>query len=145
MLVLLIHRLHNGTDDPGNDRSTACAANDIAEKTAQCAPGSRIGTRSAPEEATKKRASSDTAHRTANDLGQLAHRHLLQDRADSLTAEDASNNLNNNRKKCFHVEIPPLEPEHNRPGSQLADRPIRSVKHKGAAFTNQQQAHRSPY
>jgi hypothetical protein len=35
-----------------------------------------------------------------------------------LAAEDASNDLNDNWKNCFHVEIPPKEPEHNRPGRQ---------------------------
>ena len=98
MLALLVHRLHDGTDDRGKDRTAARAANGIAEKTAQRPARSRVGTSSTPEEATKKGASSDTADRTANDFGQLAHRHLLQDRTDSLTAEDASNNLNDNWK-----------------------------------------------
>ena len=118
MLALLVHRLHDGTYDPGKDRTTARAANGIAEKAAQRPARSRISTRSTSEEATKNCASSDTADRTANDLGQLAHRHLLQDRTDSLAAEDASNNLNDNGKNCFHVEIPPKEPEQNRPGRQ---------------------------
>jgi len=48
---------------------------------------SRIGTRSTPKKATKKSSTSHTADRTANDLGQLTHRHLLQDRADRLAAE----------------------------------------------------------
>jgi hypothetical protein len=126
--VLLVHCLHDGTYDPGKDRTTARAANGIAEKAAQRPARSRIGTRSTSEEATKNCASSDTADRTANDFGQLAHRHLLQDRTDSLAAEDASNNLNNNRKNRFHVSIPPKSPEHSRPGSQLAGRPLRSVK-----------------
>ena len=117
-VALLVHRLHDGTYDPGKDRTAARAANGIAEKAAQRPARSRIGTRSTSEEATKNCASSDTADRTANDLGQLAHRHLLQDRTDSLAAEDASNNLNDNWKNCFHVEIPPKEPEQNRPGRQ---------------------------
>ena len=115
--MLLIHRLHNGTYDSRKDRTAARAANGIAKKAAQRSARSGIGTRSTPEEATKKCTSSDTADGTANDFGQLAHRHLLQDRTDSLTAEDASNNLNNDRKNCFHVEIPPKEPEQNCPGS----------------------------
>ena len=116
--MLLVHCLHNGTYDPGKDRTAARAANRIAEKAAQRSAGSRIRTRSTPKEGTKKCTSSDTADRTAKNFGQLAHRHLLQDRTDSLTAEDASNNLNNNRKNAFHVEIPPKKPGHNRPRSQ---------------------------
>jgi hypothetical protein len=34
MPALLIHRLHNGTDDPGKDRTAARAANRIAEEAA---------------------------------------------------------------------------------------------------------------
>ena len=120
VLVLLVHRLHDGSHDPGKDRTTARAADRIAEKTTQRAARSRIGTRSTPKEGTKKCSSSDPADRTANDLGQLAHRHLLQDRADGLSAEDASNNLNNDRKNCFHVEIPLKKPETSCPGRQLA-------------------------
>ena len=118
MLALLVHRLHNGTYDSGKDRTAARAAYRIAEKAAQCPARSRISTCGTSQESTKKSAPGDTADGTADDLGQLAHRYLLQDRTDSLTAEDASNNLNNNRKNCFHVEIPPREPEQNRPGSQ---------------------------
>ena len=120
VLVLLVHRLHDGSHDPGKDRTTARAADRIAEKTTQRAARSRIGTRSTPNEGTEKCSSSDPADRTANDLGQLAHRHLLQDRADGLSAEDASNNLNNDRKNCFHVEIPLKKPETSCPGRQLA-------------------------
>ena len=103
MRTLLVHRLHHGTYYPGKDRTTARAANRIAEKAAQRTARSRIGTRSAAKERTKECASSDTADRTANDLGQLGHCYLLQDRANGLTAEDASNNLNNDRKNRFHV------------------------------------------
>lgn len=106
MLALFIHRLHHGTDDPGKDCTTARAAKRIREKTAQCPGGSRIGTRGTPKEATKKGSSSDTADRTTNDLGQLTHRHLLQDRADRLAAENASNDLNDNRKYRFHLNSP---------------------------------------
>jgi len=97
MPALLVHRLHNGTDDRGKDCAAARATERIAEKATQWSARSRISTCSAAKEATKKRASSDTADCAANNLGQLAHRHLLQDRTDSLTAEDASNNLNDNR------------------------------------------------
>ena len=106
MLALLVHRLHHGTYDPGKDRTTARAAKRISEETAQCPGGSRIGTRSTPKEATKKGSSSHTPDRTAKDLGQLTHRHLLQDRADRLTAENASNDLNDNRKYRFHLDSP---------------------------------------
>ena len=84
VLVLLVHRLHDGSHDPGKDRTTARAADRIAEKPAQRPARSRIGTRSTPNEGTEKCSSSDPADRTANDLGQLAHRHLLQDRADGV-------------------------------------------------------------
>jgi hypothetical protein len=120
MLALLVHRLHHSTYDPGEDRTPARAAYRIAEKAAQCPARSRIGTRSAAKERTKERTSSDTADRTANDLGQLAHRYLLQDRTDSLTAENAGNNLNNDRKNCFHVEVPPKLPVHSHPGRQYS-------------------------
>ena len=103
---LLVHRLNDGTYDPGKDRTAAAAAKRIGEKTAERPRRSRIGTRSTPKEAAKKCPSSDTANRTANDLGQLIHRHVLQHRTDSLTAEDASNNLNDNGKYRFHVGIP---------------------------------------
>ena len=78
----------------------------MSEETAQCPGGSRIGTRSTPKEATKKGSSSHTADPTANDLGQLTHRHLLQDRANCLAAENASNDLNDNRKYRFHLDFP---------------------------------------
>jgi hypothetical protein len=91
VLTLLVHRLHNCTYDRSKDRAAACAANRIAEKTAQCPARSRIGTGSTPKEASKNCASSDAADRASDDFGQLAHRHLLQDRTDGLTAEDASN------------------------------------------------------
>ena len=94
------------TDDPGKDRTTARAAKRISEETAQGPGGSRIGTSSTPKEATKKGSSSHTADPTANDLGQLTHRHLLQDRADRLAAENASNDLNDNRKYRFHLDSP---------------------------------------
>ena len=97
MLILLVYRLHNGTYDRSKDRAAACAANRIAEKATQRPASSRISTCSTPKEASKNCASSDAADRAADDFGQLAHRHLLQDRTDGLTAEDASNNLNNNR------------------------------------------------
>jgi len=97
VLALLVDSLHNGTYDRGKDRAAARAANRIAEQAAQRPARSRIGTCSAPKEATKKCTSGDTTDRAANDFGQLAHRHLLQDRTDSLTADDASNNLNDNR------------------------------------------------
>jgi len=87
----------NGAHDRGKDRAAACAANRIPEKAAQRPARSRIGTRSTPKEAPKNCASTDAADRTADDFGQLAHCHLLQDRTDSLTAEDASNDLNDNR------------------------------------------------
>ena len=116
-MQLLVHRFHNGAYDRGKDRAAASAAKGIAEKAAQRPARGRIGTSSPAEKGTKECASSDTADCTTNDFGQLAHRHLLQDRTDSLTAEDASNNLNNDRKNCFHVEIPRKEPEQNRPGS----------------------------
>ena len=106
MLALLVHRLHHGTDDPGKDRTTARAPKRISEETAQGTGGSRIGTRSTPKEATKKGSSSHTADPTANNLGQLTHRHLLQDRADRLAAENASNDLNDNRKYRFHLDSP---------------------------------------
>jgi hypothetical protein len=106
MLALLVHRLHHSTDDPGKDRTTARAAKRISEETAQCPGGGRIGTRGTPKEATKEGSSSHTADRTANDLGQLTHRHLLQDRADRLAAENASNNLNDNWKYRFHLDSP---------------------------------------
>ena len=96
MLALLVHRLHDRAYYRGKDRTAACAANRIAEKAAECPARSRIDTRSTPKEASKNCASSDSADRAADDFGQLAHRHLLQDRTDGLTAEDASNNLNNN-------------------------------------------------
>jgi len=115
---LFVHRLHDGTDDAGQDCTPARAANRIAEKAAQRPSSSRIGARCTTEKASKNRTASNTANRTADDLGQLAHRHLLQDRSDGLTAEDTSNNLNDDRKKCFHVEIPRLEPRHNRLGNQ---------------------------
>jgi len=98
LLALFVHRLHSGTYDPGKDGAAARAANRIAEKAAQRPSRSRISTCSAPKEAPKKCTSGDTADRAAKDFGQLAHRHLLQDRTDSLTAKDASNNLNNDRK-----------------------------------------------
>ena len=72
-------------------------SNCIAEKAAQRPARSRIGTCRATKEATKHRTSGDTADGTADDLGQLTHRYLLQDRTDGLTAEDASYNLNDNR------------------------------------------------
>jgi hypothetical protein len=106
MLVLLIHRLHNGTYDPGKDRSTAGAAKCIAEKATQGTARGGIGSCSTPQETAQNCTSGDTADRTADNLGQLAHRHLLQYRTDSLTAEDASNNLNDNRKNCFQVVSP---------------------------------------
>ena len=108
MLALFVHRLHNGTDDAGQDCAATRAANRIAEKAAQRPSSSRISARCTTKKATKNRTASHTANRTADDLGQLAHRHLLQDRSDGLTAEDTSNNLNDDRKKCFQVEIPPL-------------------------------------
>ena len=86
------------TDDPGKDRTTARAAKRISEETAQGPGGSRIGTSSTPKEATKKGSSSHTADPTAHDLGQLTYRHLLQDRTHGLTAENASNDLSDNRK-----------------------------------------------
>jgi len=115
VLALFVHRLHHGTDDPGKDCTTARAAKRISKETAQCAGGSRIGTRSTPKEATKKGSSNDTADCTANDLGQLTHRHLLQDRANRLAAENASNDLNDNRKYRLHLD-PPLKPVHDRRG-----------------------------
>lgn len=102
----LVHRLHNSTYDPGKDRPTACAAKRVAEEASQGPARSRISTGSAPKEGAKQCASSDTADRAADDLGHLGHRDLLQDRTDSLTPEEASNNLNNNRKYRFHVESP---------------------------------------
>jgi hypothetical protein len=107
VLALLVHRLHNRTYDRSKDRAAACAPNRIAEKAAQCPARSRIGTRSTPKEASKNCASSDTADRAANDFGQLAHRHLLQDRTDSLTAENASNNLTRSVK----LKVPPINNE----------------------------------
>ena len=104
---LLIHRLHYGTDDPGKDCTTARAPKRISEETAKGPSGSRIGTSSTPKEAAKKGSSSHTADRTADDLGQLTHRHLLQDRAYRLAAENARNDLNYNRKYRFHFD-PPL-------------------------------------
>jgi hypothetical protein len=59
VLALLVHRLHNGNYDPGNDRNAARAANRIAEKAPQRPARSRIGTRSTPKEATKKCTSSE--------------------------------------------------------------------------------------
>jgi hypothetical protein len=97
VLALFVHRLHHGTYDRGKDRAAARAAKRIAKKAAQRPTRSGIGTRSAAKEATKERTSGDTADRAAKDFGQLVHRHLLQDRTDSLTAEDAGNNLNDNR------------------------------------------------
>jgi hypothetical protein len=111
VLASFVHRLHDSPYDPRKNRTTASAANCTAENATQRSAGTRIGTCRSTKKSTKKRASSDTADRTANNLGQLAHRHLLQDSTDSLTAEDASNNLNDNRKKCFHVESPKKRPE----------------------------------
>jgi hypothetical protein len=101
--ALLVHRFHDGAYDPGKDRAAASAANCVSDEATQRPTCSGIGTCSTPEQGAKKSAARDTAHRTAYDLGQLGHRHLLQDRADGLTAEDASNNLNDNRKKRFHI------------------------------------------
>ena len=39
-----------------------------------------------------------------------SHRHLLQDRANRLAAENASNDLNDNRKYGFHFEFPFFSP-----------------------------------
>ena len=108
MFALLVHRLHHGTDDPSKDRTTARAAKRIREETTQGSGGSRIGTGGTPKEATEKGSSSHTADRTANDLGQLTHRHLLQDRADRLAAENAGNDLDDNRKYRFHFGFPLL-------------------------------------
>ena len=69
MVALLVHRLHDGTYDPGKDRATACGAKRIGEKAPERPRRGRIGTRSTPKEAAKKCPSSDTANRTANDLG----------------------------------------------------------------------------
>jgi hypothetical protein len=99
VLVLLVHRLHDGAYDPSKERTAACAANRIAEKAAQRPTRSRISTRSTPKKATKKCTASDTADGTANYFGQLAQGYLLQHRPDSLTTENSSNDLNNNRKK----------------------------------------------
>ena len=129
--TLLVHRLHNGAYDRGKDRAAASAAEGIAEKAAQRPARGRIGTRSPAEKGTKECASSDTADCTTNDFGQLAHRHLLQDRTDSLTAEDASNNLNNDRKNCFHVETPLKSRNRIVLAVKIAGRPTRSVKLKG--------------
>jgi hypothetical protein len=136
--ALLVHRLHNGTYDPGKDRTAARAANRVTEEAAQRPARSRIGTCSTAKEATKKCTSSDTADRTANNFGHLAHRHLLQDRTDSLTAEDACNNLNDNRKNRFHVEIPPKSRNLIVPAVEIAGCQMRSVKLKGVASTDQQ-------
>jgi hypothetical protein len=110
VLALLVYRLHHGTDYPSKDRAAARATKRISDQTAHGPGGGRIGTRSTPKETTKKGASSDTADRATNDLGQLTHRHLLQDRANRLTAENAGNDLNDNRKYRFHLEPPSNTP-----------------------------------
>jgi hypothetical protein len=132
VLALFVHRLHHGTNDPGKDCTTARAPKRISEETAQGPGGSRIGTSSSPKEATKKGSSSDTADRTTNDLGQLTHRHLLQDRAYRLAADNASNDLNYNRKYRFHFGFPTFNARRGR-----QHRPVRcdSVKLKDTLST----------
>jgi hypothetical protein len=97
--ALLVHRLHDGAYDPSKERTATSAANSVAEKAAQGPARSRIGTCRTAEEAAKECASRNTTGRAANDFGQLAHGHLLQDRADSLATENSSNDLNNNWNK----------------------------------------------
>jgi hypothetical protein len=48
-----------------------------------------------------------------------------------LTAEDTNNNLNNNRKNRFHVEIPPSVPEPHRFGGQCSGPSNASSQVKG--------------
>src|SRR4029078_358641 len=69
MLMLLIHRLHNGTYDPGKDCTAAGAANRIAEKATQRAARRGVGPCSTPKETAKNCTSGDTADRTADNLG----------------------------------------------------------------------------
>ena len=135
---LLVHRFHDGTHDPGKDRTTARAAKasprrppsaPVAAGSAPAAPPRRL-LRSVPP------ATPPTAPLMILVNWLIAT--LLQDRTDSLTAEDASNNLNDDRKNCFHVEIPPKEPEHDRPGSQDSGPSMRSVKLKRCSV------HRNP-
>jgi hypothetical protein len=102
--TLLVHRLHNCTYDSCEDRTTARAANGIAEKAAQRSARSRISTRSALG-GYQELYLTTPPDRTAYDLEQRLIS-ILQDRTDSLTAEDASNNLNNNRKNCFPRRSP---------------------------------------
>src|SRR5690606_35181017 len=60
----------------------------------------------AAQKAAEDRRAADATDGTAENLGKLAHRRLLDRGADRLAADDAGNHLHNDGKKSFHDRSP---------------------------------------